>query len=117
MLFTGDFSVFISNAYAQATSGTPDPTGGFMGLLPMVLIFVVMYFLMIRPQQKKAKEHRAMVEALAKGDEVITQGGIAGKVTQIGENFITLETGENTRITIQKQAIATVLAKGTLKSL
>ena len=110
--------MFISEAYAQ-TAGTAaqDPTGGFLSPLIFIGMFVFMYFVMIRPQQKKAKEHRAMVEALSKGDEVVTQGGIAAKVTQIGENFVQVETADNTRLTIQKQAISLVLPKGTLKSL
>ena len=75
-----------------------------------------MYFLMIRPQMKRAKEHRAMLDKLAKGDEVLTNGGIAGMVTEIGENFITVEIADNVRMRVQKGAIANVLPKGTLKS-
>lgn len=88
-----------------------------MGMLPLILMFVVLYFLMIRPQMKRAKEHKSMVEALAKGDEVVTQGGIAGRVAEIGENFIHLEVADKTNIVVQKQAVATVLPKGTLKTL
>ncbi|CAL93522.1 probable preprotein translocase subunit YajC [Azoarcus olearius] len=108
--------VLISNAYAQAAA-SQDPTGGLMGMLPLILMFVVLYFLMIRPQMKRAKEHKSMVEALAKGDEVVTQGGIAGRVAEIGENFIHLEVADKTNIVVQKQAVATVLPKGTLKTL
>jgi protein translocase subunit yajC len=82
--------VLISNAYAQA-AGASDPTGGLMGLLPLILMFVVLWFLMIRPQMKRAKEHKAMVEALAKGDEVVTGGGIAGRVTDVGDSFVQIE--------------------------
>jgi len=107
--------VLISNAYAQAASG--DPSGGLMGLLPLILMFVVLWFLMIRPQMKRAKEHKAMVEALAKGDEVVTGGGIAGRVTEVGDSFVQVEVAANTVVAVQKQAVATVLPKGTLKSL
>jgi len=107
--------VFISNAYAQAAEG--DPTGGLMGLMPLVLMFIVLWFLMIRPQMKRAKEHKAMVAAIARGDEVVTQGGMAGRVTQVGETFVHLEIADNVNIVVQSQAIATVLPKGTLKTL
>jgi preprotein translocase subunit YajC len=107
--------VLISNAYAQAAGS--DPTGGLMGLLPLILMFVVLWFLMIRPQMKRAKEHKAMVEALAKGDEVVTGGGIAGRVTEVGDSFVHVEVAANTVVAVQKQAVATVLPKGTLKSL
>jgi len=108
--------VFISNAYAQAAAAG-DPTGGLMGMLPLVLMFIVLWFLMIRPQMKRAKEHKAMVSALAKGDEVVTQGGIAGRVTQVGESFLHIEIADNVNIVVQNQAVATVLPKGTLKTL
>jgi preprotein translocase subunit YajC len=105
----------ISPAYAQAA-----PSGGAgglgMSLLFPILLIGVMYFLMIRPQMKRQKEHRGMLEKLAKGDEVLTNGGIAGTVTDIGENFITVEIADNVRIRVQKGAIANVLPKGTLKS-
>lgn len=107
--------VLIAPAYAQAA---PAAGGGSMLsslLLPIVLIGV-MYFLMIRPQMKRAKEHRGMLEKLVTGDEVITNGGIAGTVTDIGENFISVEIADNVRIRVQKAAIANVLPKGTLKS-
>ena len=108
--------MFISNAYAQAAAGG-DPTGGLMGMLPLILMFIVLWFLMIRPQMKRAKEHKAMVAALAKGDEVVTQGGIAGRVTQVGDNFLHIEIADNVNILVQNQAVATVLPKGTLKTL
>jgi preprotein translocase subunit YajC len=84
-------------------------------LLPIALI-AVMYFLMIRPQMKRQKEHKAMLEKISKGDEVLTSGGIAGVVTDIGDNFITLEVADNVRIRVQKAAVGNVLPKGTLKS-
>jgi preprotein translocase subunit YajC len=108
--------VFISNAYAQAAAGG-DPTGGLMGLAPLVLMFIVLWFLMIRPQMKRAKEHKAMVSALAKGDEVVTQGGIAGRVTKVGDAYLNLEIADNVTIVVQNQAVVTVLPKGTLKTL
>lgn len=107
--------MFISNAYAQGASG--DPTGGLMGLLPLVLMFIVLWFLMIRPQMKRAKEHKAMVEALAKGDEVVTQGGMAGRVVELGDSFLHIEVADKVNILVQRQAVATVLPKGTLKGL
>jgi preprotein translocase subunit YajC len=114
--------MLISNAYAQAaTTAAQDPTGGLMGLLPIVLMFIVLWFLMIRPQMKKAKEHQKMVGELVKGDEVLTQGGIAGKIVKVGENYITVEIAEGkngpVEVQIQKQAIGTLLPKGTLKAL
>jgi len=109
--------VLISPAYAQAAGAAADPTGGIMGFLPIILMFVVLWFLMIRPQMKRAKEHKAMVEALAKGDEVVTQGGVAGRIVKVGDNFVSVEVAPNVEITIQRQAVSTVLPKGTLKAL
>ena len=85
-------------------------------IIMMVALFAIMYFLMIRPQMKRAKEHRAMLDKLSKGDEVITSGGIAGTVTDIGDNFVTLEVADNVRVRVQKAAVGNVLPKGTLKS-
>lgn len=114
--------MLISNAYAQAAgAAAADPMGGLTGLLPIILMFVVLWFLMIRPQMKKAKEHKTMVEALAKGDEILTQGGMAGRITKVGENYMTIEVGtlkdSPVEIIVQKQAVATLLPKGTLKTL
>ena len=108
--------MFISNAYAQAAAAG-DPTGGLMGMLPLILMFIVLWFLMIRPQMKRAKEHKAMVAAIAKGDEIVTQGGIAGRVTQVRENYLHVEIADNVDIVVQAQAVSTVLPKGTLKTL
>lgn len=108
--------MFISPAYAQ-TAGATDPTGGLMGLLPIILMFVVLWFLMIRPQMKRAKEHKALIEALAKGDEVVTQGGMAGRIIKVGDSFLTIELAPNVEVAVQRQAVATVLPKGTLKTL
>ena len=107
----------ISLAHAQTAGAAADPTGGFMQLLPMILMFVVLWFLMIRPQMKKAKEHKALLAGLAKGDEVVTQGGIVGKVTKVGENYVSVELAEGTEVVVQKPSIGLVLPKGTLKSL
>lgn len=104
----------IAPAHAQAAAQQPGSFG--MSLLFPILLIAVMYFLMIRPQMKRAKEHRAMLEKLARGDEVITNGGIAGTVVEIGENFIVVEIAANVRIRVQRGAIANVLPKGTLKS-
>ena len=106
--------MLISNAYAQAAGS--DPTGGLMGLLPLILMFVVLWFLMIRPQMKRQKEHRAMVEKLSVGDEVITSSGIAGVVRKLGDSFITVEIADNVEIRVQKNAVGNVLPKGTLKA-
>ena len=111
--------MFISNAYAQ-TAGTAADVGMMGNLttfLPLVLMFVVMYFLMIRPQQKRAKEQKTMMDAIAKGDEVITSGGILAKVAKVNDNYVTLEVAANTEIVVQKSSITTLLPKGTLKSL
>ena len=107
----------ISLAHAQTAGAAADPTGGFMQILPMILMFVVLWFLMIRPQMKKAKEHKALIEALQKGDEVVTQGGMVGKITKVGDAYVTLEIAQGTEVVVQKPAIGIVLPKGTLKSL
>ena len=109
-------SFFISDAWAQAEPAAPGG-GDLIGtLLPFVVLFIVFYFLLIRPQSKRAKEHKQMVENLAKGDEVVTQGGILGKVTEVGETFIELEAGDNVRLKVQRQAVGSVVPKGTVKS-
>ena len=107
----------ISLAHAQTAGAAADPTGGLMQMLPMILMFVVLWFLMIRPQMKKAKEHKAMIDALSKGDEVVTSGGIAGKITKVGDTYVGVEIADNVEIQLQKPAVAMVLPKGTLKSL
>jgi preprotein translocase subunit YajC len=104
----------ISNAYAQAAGGG-DP--GFVGLLPIVLMFVLLYFLMIRPQMKRAKEHKQMVEALQKGDEVTTAGGVVGRISKIGDAYVTVEIAPNTEISVQRAAVQTLLPKGTIKTI
>ena len=107
----------ISLAHAQTAGAAADPTGGLMSLLPMILMFVVLWFLMVRPQMKKAKEHKALIAALQKGDEVVTQGGIIGRIVKVGESYVTVEIAEGTEVVVQKPSIGLVLPKGTLKSL
>jgi preprotein translocase subunit YajC len=105
---------FISSAHAQA-AGAAQPNA-LMQMLPLVLIFVVFYFLLIRPQTKRAKEHRAMVAALAVGDEVVTGGGLLGKVTEVSDQFLTVEIADGVAVKIQRHTVQSVLPKGTLKS-
>jgi preprotein translocase subunit YajC len=109
--------VFISNAFAQAA---PAAAGGstestLLSLLPLVLMFVVLYFIMIRPQMKKQKEHKAMVDALAKGDEVIIAGGVLGRVAKLGDSFINVEVAGNVELQVQRASVLQVLPKGTYK--
>ncbi|GAB3185745.1 preprotein translocase subunit YajC [Hydrogenophaga aquatica] len=106
--------MFISNAYAQAAAGG-DTSSTLMSLLPLVLMFVVLYFVMIRPQMKRQKEHKAMVEALAKGDEVVTAGGLLGKVSKVGESYIGVELADGVEVQLQRTAVVQVLPKGTIK--
>jgi preprotein translocase subunit YajC len=109
-------SFFISNAYAQA--GAPAPAGGGIEFMIMIAIFfALMYFMIIRPQSKRAKEHRKLLEALSKGDEVVTSGGMVGKISAVGENFLEVEVSEGTVVKVQKQAVTAVLPKGTIKGL
>jgi preprotein translocase subunit YajC len=106
--------VIISPAYAQATGGG-DP--GFIGFLPIILMFVLLYFLMIRPQMKRSKEQKAMIEALQKGDEVVTAGGVVGRITKLGDQYVTLEIAPSTEIVVQRSAVQVPLPKGTIKSI
>jgi preprotein translocase subunit YajC len=108
-------SFFISDAWAQATPPGA-PAGGLMQFVPLVIIFVVFYFLLIRPQAKRAKDHKKMVEALAKGDEVVTNGGLLGRITKLGDNFISIEISEGVEVKVQRPAIASVVPKGTMKT-
>jgi len=112
------FDLLIAPAHAQATQPAPGGLfgGGMSGPLFPIILLAIMYFLMIRPQMKRAKEHKAMLEKLSVGDEVITNGGIAGTVRAIGDSFITVEIAERVEIRVQKGAVGNVLPKGTLKS-
>lgn len=103
---------FIASAYAQDAA----PQGGLLSFLPLIVIFVVFYFLLIRPQMKRAKEHKLLVAGLAVGDEVVTNGGLLGKVTHLGESFITVEVADNVKIKLQRHAVAGVMPKGTIKT-
>ena len=103
---------------AFAQTAAPAQQGmDWIGLMPLVLLFVLLYFLMIRPQMKRAKEHKSMTEALQKGDEVITGGGELGRITKVGDNYVTLQVAENVEIQVQKAAVQTMLPKGTIKSI
>ena len=110
--------MFISNAYAQ-TAGAADP--GLMGYVQtygiFIIMFVLMYVLMIRPQQKRQKELKSMMDMLAKGDEVITVGGMLGRVTKVTDTYVTVEIAAGTEVVVQKNAVTALLPKGTLKSL
>jgi len=106
--------VLISTAYAQSAGGSAEQ--GIFGFLPIILMFVVLYFLMIRPQMKRAKEHRGMLETLKKGDEVVTAGGLVGKVNKVGETYVTLDVA-GAEMHFQKSAVQTLLPNGTIKSI
>ena len=103
-------------AYAQGAAAS-SPGSDLMAFLPMIAIFVVFYFLLIRPQQKRAKETKAMLEALQKGDEVVTAGGVVGKISKLGEQYATVEVANGVEMTVQRSAIAQLLPKGTIKAL
>lgn len=108
--------MFISTAFAQtAPAAGGDMQSSLMSMLPLVLMFVVLYFVMIRPQMKKQKEHRIMVEALAKGDEVVTSGGVLGKVSKLGDSYLSVEVSNGVEMQIQRGAVVQVLPKGTIK--
>jgi preprotein translocase subunit YajC len=110
-------SFFISDAMAEAGPAAAGQADAITGLLPLVIFGAVLYFLMIRPQVKRQKEHKKMVEALSKGDEVVTAGGVAGRITDLGENFVQVEIAEGTQVKIRRQAVDTILPKGSLKEL
>ena len=107
--------MFISTAYAQAAAASTETS--LMSFLPIALMFVVLYFVMIRPQMKRQKEQKSMMEALAKNDEVITNGGILGKVTKVSDGFISIEISTGVEIQVQKGAVTTLLPKGTIKGI
>ncbi len=108
--------MLISNAFAQSAPAAGGDAGGLMSFIPLILLFEVLYFIMIRPQMKRQKETKAMLEALAAGDEVITAGGILGKVTAVKDQYVTLELVPGTEVQMQKNAVTSVLPKGTIKS-
>lgn len=110
-----DMSFFISNALAEGPAGAA-PEGGLMGFIPLILIFVLFYFLLIRPQAKRAKEHKQMVGALAKGDEVVTNGGVLARISDVGDSFITVEIADGVEVKVQRNAIASLVPKGTFEA-
>ena len=107
--------MFISNAYAQAAPAAGATGGSLMSLLPLVLMFVVLYFIMIRPQMKKQKEHKAMIDALGKGDEVVTSGGLLGRITKMDDQHVSVEIASSVVVQCQRSAVIQVLPKGTIK--
>ena len=109
--------MFISSAFAQTAPAAAggDMQSSLMSMLPLVLMFVVLYFVMIRPQLKKQKEHKAMIDAIAKADEVVTAGGILGKITKLGDSYVGLEVASGVEVQIQRSAIVQVLPKGSIK--
>ena len=110
--------MFISSAFAQAAPAAAagsDMSSSLMSMLPLILMFGVLYFVMIRPQMKRQKEHRAMIDALAKGDEVATAGGFLGKVTKMGDTYLSVEVANGVEIQLQRSAVVQVLPKGTIK--
>ncbi|WP_396270423.1 preprotein translocase subunit YajC [Ideonella sp.] len=109
--------MFISSAYAQAAApaATPSGAGGLMSFLPLVLMFVVLYFIMIRPQMKRQKEHKAMIDALAKGDEVIIAGGVLGKIAKLGDTYVHVEVAAGVELQVQRGSVLQVLPKGSVK--
>ncbi|MFO7189612.1 MAG: preprotein translocase subunit YajC [Pseudomonadota bacterium] len=108
--------MLISDAFAQAGGAAPGG-GGLMQFVPIILMFVLLYFLLIRPQMKRAKEHKAMCDALTKGDEVVAAGGVVGRITKVNDNYVTLEVAPNTEIVVQRMAVQQLLPKGTIKGL
>ena len=108
--------MLISAAYAQA-AGPASTQDTLMGLLPMILMFVVLYFLMVRPQMKKSKEHKALIESLQKGDEVVSQGGMLGRISKVDDNYVKIEIASGVEVTVQKASVGMVLPKGTLKNI
>ncbi|MGQ0657009.1 MAG: preprotein translocase subunit YajC [Chromatiales bacterium] len=108
-------NVFIADAHAQAAPATGGGAG-MLELLPLLVLFAVFYFFLIRPQMKRQKEHRQMVETIAKGDEIVTNGGIAGRITDLSDSFLTLEIAKGVEVKVQKQAVGAILPKGTLKA-
>ena len=107
--------MFINNAWAQAAGGAQG--GGMESLILIALMFVVLYFMMIRPQMKRAKEHKTMIDALQKGDEVVTSGGVLGRVSKLNDQYVTLEVANGVDIVVQRPSVQIVLPKGTLKSI
>lgn len=116
-IFSSVLSLFLLPLQVQAQTNTPIPQqGGWESFIPMILILVVFYFFMIRPQMKRAKEHKALLDGLQKGDEVVTQGGLIGRVSKVDDNYVSIIIANNTEIMVQKPAISMLLPKGTIKN-
>ena len=105
-------SFFVTEAHAMGSQGGGDPKQTIMGLMPLVLMFVIFYFLLIRPQQKRQKEHKAMVEALKRGDEIVTTGGLQGKITGVTDDSLTVEIAKDVRVKVDRQAVSRKRASG-----
>lgn len=110
-------SFFISDALAEAAPAAAQQPGMLEALFPFIILFVVFYFLLIRPQSRRAKEHKKMVEAISKGDEILSSGGIYGRVVEVGETHLLVEIADNTQIKLQREAVSSLLPKGTIKTL
>ena len=113
--FLKTLNVFISQAYAQTAAAAGSTESTLFSMLPLLLMFVVLYFIMIRPQMKKQKEHKAMIEAIAKGDEVVIAGGLLGRVAKLGDNYLHVEVASGVELQVQRVAVVQVLPKGTFK--
>lgn len=109
-------SLFFSDAYAQAQNAAVG-SDSIMQFLPIAIVLIVFYFVLVRPQTKRTKEHETMVESLARGDEIVTTGGLLGKITEVGDNFILVELADNIHVKVQKQAVSSLMPKGTIKNL
>ena len=106
-------SFFISDAHAEAAAAAPSAGADLLGFIPLLVIFIIFYFLLIRPQVKRAKEHKKLTESISKGDEVVTSGGILGKVIGVDDNFVRLEIADGVQITVQRHAVLSLVPKGT----
>lgn len=109
-------SFFISDAMAEGGAAAAPGTADLLGLLPLLGVFLIFYFLLIRPQVKRAKEHKKLTESVAKGDEIVTTGGLLGKVVDVNDNFISLEVAKGVTLQIQRQSVTSLVPKGTYKS-
>nr|VFK19115.1 MAG: protein translocase subunit yajC [Candidatus Kentron sp. LFY] len=107
---------FVEVAHAESAPAGVQPETGFMTFIPLIVLFALLWFLLIRPQQKRAKEHRNMVNALSQDDEVVTSGGILGRIIRLNDNFVTLEVAESIDVTVQRHAITSLMPKGTIKT-
>ena len=106
---------FISDAYAEGGAAAAPSGADLLGLLPLIVIFLIFYFLLIRPQVKRAKEHKKLTESISKGDEIVTSGGLLGKVHEVTDNFVTVEISNNVTVQIQRHAVVNLVPKGTYK--